>query len=721
LPLYLQPLLDTHEELIIDLFAGGGGASSGIEQATGRMVDIAINHDAAAVAMHEANHPQTKHLVSDVFEVCPREVTEGRPVAFLWASPDCTDHSKAKGGKPIRTRKRRALAWVVKRWAGQVRPRVIMLENVEEFVDWSPLVGTPGNYRRCPKRRGKTFRRFITELRNLGYEVEWRELRACDYGAPTIRKRLYLIARCDGQPIVWPEASHCDPKTLKERVKAIQDWQMPHLKPWRPIADCIDWRIPMLSIFATKEEARAWAFEHGYNAKQWDGEFQVEGIPIRPLAENTMRRIARGIKRYVIDNPKPYTVPFVAGVGGRQGQSAERSVDQPFQTITAKGDSAVVSPIVSPITHGGDRRTPGADEPLATITCSHRGEQALIAPHLIPRYGEREGQEPRCRSVEDPSPVIVPGANGGSLVAGHLSTYYGGEGGENRGVDLDEPLRTQGTENRFGVVAAHIQRDFGQSVGHGADVPTGTITGDGQGKAALVASFLGQNNGGFADGNTGDGKPLDDPATTITGKGANQSLIASSMVKLRGTSTDADPCDPLDTVSAGGTHHGIAAGFLDQANNGFENRVGRGLDGPSPTICAFGSRAPLVAAFLNKFYGQGVGQELGEPGHTITAKDRFGLVTVDIRGEEMVMTDICMRMLQPRELYLAQGFRPDYIIDRGADGRVLNKTDQVRMCGNSVCPPVAEALVRANCPDLIVRTAERPRRKQSNARQAVAA
>jgi DNA (cytosine-5)-methyltransferase 1 len=324
--IFSQHLLDLNGELLVDLFAGGGGASAGIEAATGRTVDIAINHDAAAVAMHRVNHPTTDHHVCDVFEVDPREVTQGRPIGLLWASPDCTYHSKARGAKPIRSgnRKRRALAWVVTRWAGQVRPRVIMLENVEEFAEWGPLAGPPDQLRPCPRRRGRTFRRWVRSLTRLGYQVEWRELRACDYGAPTIRKRLFVIARRDGQPIVWPESTHGAGRAL----------------PYRTAAECIDWSIPMLSIFATREEAKAW------------GRMNGQAAPVRPLAEATQRRIARGVMRYVVNNPRP----FIVGVGGRQGQSPPRGLDTPFQTITAKADSVLVAPII------GEHATPPASD-----------------------------------------------------------------------------------------------------------------------------------------------------------------------------------------------------------------------------------------------------------------------------------------------------------------------------------------------------------------------
>lgn len=710
--IYPQMLLDLAEEISVDLFAGGGGASCGYEIATGRNVDVAVNHDRDAVAMHEANHPQTRHLRSDVYEVDPYEVTLGRPVGLLWASPDCTYHSKARGGKPIRhkSKKRRALAWVVKRWAGQVRPRVIMLENVEEFANWCPLVARrdkkTGRVKRsdgtvapagertpvdeqelvpCERRLGRTFRQWVRDLEDLGYVVEWRELRACDYGAPTIRKRLFLIARCDGRPIVWPEPTHGVGKGLK---------------PYRTAAECIDWSEPMLSIFATREEARVWGRAH-----------KGKGTPVRPLAKNTMRRIARGVMRYVIENPEPYTV----GVGGRAGQSPERSLRQPYQTVTAKGDAAVVVPEVRPPTweewyaatrdHGGTWEEyaklygldpeggpdgggaggpvvaphvtkfrsgsvgHGIDEPLHTVTAnSYRkrpggatplgiaapvlvpnmtnnaphsvaspvptvtggGRNMLVSPYLVPRYGEREGQTPRTRSIEEPSPVVVPTGNGAMLAAAYLATYYGGDDTDRRGAGLDAPLHTQPTENRH----------------------------------ALVSAFLTQHNDGFYKG---AGRSLQGPAGTVCASGSPQSLTAVHLLKNKDTSSAADAGDPLHTIAAGGTHHG------------------------------------LIASFLQKYYGEGVGQELGEPAHTIPTMDRFGLVTVQIEGEPYVIADIAMRMLQPRELYRAQGFPDSYVIDRGRKGKRLTKTAQVRMCGNSVCPPIAAALIRSQVPEMIAR------------------
>lgn len=499
-PQFILPLAD---ELVIDLFAGGGGASTGIEQAIGRHVDIAVNHDPEAVSLHQANHPQTLHYVSDVFEVEPRAVAQGRRVGLLWASPDCTFHSKARGGKPFRdrnkARRRRGLAWVVCRWAREVKPRVIALENVEEFQHWGPLLedGKP-----CPERRGLTFRRWVAQLRNLGYAVEWRELRACDYGAPTIRKRLFLIARCDGQPIVWPEKTHG-----------------PGLRPYRTAAECIEWSLPCPSIFERE----------------------------RPLAEATLRRIAHGVRRYVIEAAEPFVVRI--GHTGHGDGGKARSIREPLSTITSKA------------------------------------EHLLASPTLIQTgYGERAGQAPR-----------VPG--------------------------LDKPL--------------------------------GTAV-DGQ-KHALVAAFLAKAYGG---NNPTDGQALPRPIGTVTTQDHHH-LVTSHLAKLRVTSSSASTAEPLGTVSAQGTHHAE------------------------------------VRALLTKFYGQGgQDQDLRDPLHTIPTHDRFALVTV--AGEVYAIADIGMRMLQPRELYRAQGFPDTYQIERGADGRVLSKAAQVRMCGNSVCPPLACAIVAAN-------------------------
>lgn len=493
-----QFILPIHHELTVDLFAGGGGASTGIELATGRHVDIAVNHDPEAVSLHQANHPQTRHFVSDVFEVDPRTVCGDQPVGLLWASPDCKHFSKAKGGKPV-SKKIRGLAWVVIKWAKLVRPRVICLENVEEFQTWGPLAD---DGRPCPERKGTTFRRWKAQLENLGYQVEHRELRACDYGAPTIRKRLFLVARCDGQPIVWPEPTHG-----------------PGRKPWRTAAECIDWSIPCPSIFERD----------------------------RPLAEATMRRIAHGIKRYVLEAAQPYIVRI-----GQQG-----------------GNGTYTSSVQAPVT---------------TITT--KAEHLLAVPTLVQTgYGERPGQAPR-----------VPG--------------------------LDKPLGTCVDGQKHGLVAAFLAKHFG-----GEPQPGKTAT------------------------------DLRGPAPTVLAQGGPQALVTSHLMTNTTGHAGGRSDRPLHTITTGGHH-------------------------------------AEVRALLLKYYGTDQDPDLLEPLHTVTTKDRFGLVTV--RGEDYLIADIGMRMLQPRELYRAQGFPDSYVIDRGADGRALSKAAQVRMCGNSVCPPLAQAIVRAN-------------------------
>jgi len=458
-------------EIVVDNFAGGGGASTGIELATGRPVDIAINHDPAAIAMHKANHPETEHYCESVWEVDPRKVVRGRQVGLCWLSPDCTHFSKAKGGKP-RKKSIRGLAWVALRWAATVRPRVIILENVEEFKTWGPLdkEGYP-----IKEKQGRTFNTFVNALKRQGYAVDWRELRACDYGAPTIRKRFFLIARCDGRPIVWPEPTHGDPNSPAVRAGK--------LKPWRTAAEIIDWSIPCPSIFERK----------------------------KPLAENTLRRIARGLVKFVINSERLFIV----------------KQDNVFHII--------------------------------------RNHSDLVSAFLAQYHTE---------------------------TAGH----------EVRGQSLDQPLLTQDTSNRFALVTAHL-------------------------------------------------------------------------VKFRGTNTGQSMDEPLHTVTAGGNHHG------------------------------------LVYAFLVAYYGSSIGQSLNDPLGTVTTHDRYGLVLVRIDGVLYEIVDIGMRMLEPHELFAAQGFPPEYIIDRDYTGKPYPKSEQVARCGNSVPPPFAEALVKANLPELCELTMPAARRR----------
>lgn len=650
-------LAGLNEEIVVDLFAGGGGASCGIEMALGRQVDVAINHDKEAVAMHRANHPQTRHYETDVFEVCPHRVVRehhGRPVGLLWLSPDCTFHSKARGSKPIRDRekRRRALAWVGVRWAGQVAPRVIMLENVEEFADWGPLVAKRDEetgrvikgYRKVgkkrvpivaapgervpvemqelvpdPERKGETFRQWVREMERHGYRVDLRELRACDYGAPTIRKRLFVVARRDGEPIVWPEPTHGDPSSAAVRRR--------RLLPWRTAAECLDWTEPVCSIFATKAEAKAWGKVHGRHS------------PNRPLAENTMRRIARGVKRYVLDNPEPFIVP---------------------------------------LTHHGSRRGHPLGEPVPTVTAACRGELALVAP------------------------VVTHGQHGGASRPANAPVHTIAASTKDTNQAIEVRLRT-----------AHVQRDYGQSVGHDARDPMGTLTAGANGHAAVVSAFLAQNNAGFYKG---DGRELDEPIGTVCASGSHQSLVAATLAKLRGTNDAADVEDPLHTISTGGNHavvaaelavqDGLAAAHLTH-NYTSNTRGGEGdLDRPLKTVTS-GQHAGLVAAFLTKYNGTATGQAADAPLDTATTTDRFGLVTVAVGGVEFIVVDIGLRMLQPRELYNANGFPWTYGIDWGltdeGDRVEFTKTAQVKMCGNAVPPQFSAALVAANVPEMSAR------------------
>lgn len=541
--------LDLSDEMIVDNFAGGGGASTGIELALGRHVDLAINHDPEALAMHQANHPQTVHLPENIWAVDPVKVTNGRPVGLLWLSPDCKHFSKAKGGKP-REKKIRGLALIGLNWVRTKRPRVMILENVEEFQTWGPLLADGALN---PRARGKTFLSYVGWLRRRGYAVEWRELRACDYGAPTIRKRLFLIARCDGAPITWPTSTHGAPDSPGVRTG--------HLRPWHTAAECIDWSLPCPSIFT-----RA-----------------------RPLADATCRRIAKGIMRYVVNCADPFIIP---------------------------------------LTHHGDSdRVTSMGQPVPTVTAAHRGEMAVVAPVLTEHAN---ASNPRC-------------------------------------IRADTPLRTQCAQvkgGHFALVSAFLAKHYGGVVGQKVTAPTGTVTATDH--HSLVGATLVPRYG-ERKGQAPRARGVKDPMPTVVPTGNGGSLAVAHVQKMRGAPTSHAPGQPADeplhTVSAQGTH------FAE------------------------------VRAFLIKYYGTDQDPQLCEPMHTVTARDRFGLVT--IKGEEFAIVDIGLRMLAPRELFRAQGFPANYIIgDNPSQGLTLTKSAQVRMCGNSVCPPLACALVRANVPEL---------------------
>lgn len=588
-------------ELIIDSFAGGGGASTGIRLALGRDPDAALNHDPVALAIHKANHPGSVHYCQDIFSVEPNHVTMGRPVGLLWASPDCTHFSKAKGGAPTRNAKIRDLAWAVVKWAAQARPRVIILENVEEFQTWGPL-NDRGEI--IKSREGETFKDWLRQLKRLGYKVQHRELRACDYGAPTIRKRFFLIARRDGRAIVWPKPTHGPGRP----------------QPYRTAADIIDWTIPCPSIFERK----------------------------RPLAENTLRRIAEGIRRYVIEAAEPFIVP----IEHYNGRVRVQPVSEPLRTITAGtkgGQFALAVPTI--VTNTTGHAPAGPDEPLSTVTTG--GQQMLSCAGLV-GVGGRAGQS-RARGADEPTATTTAKADTAVVTA-----FLAGAGGPSfagKPVSVDRPMNTLLAENHQ-AVAACLLKHYGGVVGQPADAPMGTVTTVDH-HSVLAASIMRQFGNSV-------GAPADDPLGTVTaGGGGKSGLVTSNLVKLRGTCRDGQPVtDPMPTVTAGGTHIGE------------------------------------VRAFLIKYYGQGLGQPASSPLGTATTRDRFGLVTV--AGEDYVIADIGLRMLTPRELFLAQGFPSDYVIDPVFNGKPLPKSKQVRACGNSVCPPLAEALVRANCADMAV-------------------
>lgn len=476
-------------ELIVDNFAGGGGASTGIELATGVSVDIAINHDPEAIRMHKANHPNTKHYCESVWDVDPVKACDGHPVSLAWFSPDCKHFSKAKGGKP-KDKNIRGLAWVALRWAAKVRPRVIMLENVEEFKTWGPL---NRGHRPIKAKQGVTFQKFVSQLQGLGYTVEYRELVAADYGTPTMRKRFFLVARCDGKPIVWPEPTHAP----ADSIFVAAGMREPYIGAYTQI----DFSLTCPSIFDTAEEIKE---KYGIKA-------------VRPLAEKTMKRIARGIKKFVLDNPEPFIV----------GNTI------PYLSVNRENH------------FGSDMRNP-----VHTITSNN--QHMLMTPTLIQYHSETTQKEVRGQGIE-------------------------------------EPIMTVDASNRYG----------------------------------LVTSFLS---------------------------------------KFYGTCTGQNIKDPLHTITAGDGHFGE------------------------------------VRALLIKYYGQGTGQDIRKPLDTVTAQDRFGLVT--IHGTDYQIVDIGLRMLEPRELYGCQGFPEDYIIDHDSDGKEYPRSEQVKRCGNAVCPPIPAALVKANLPEL---------------------
>lgn len=626
-------------KLVVDNFAGGGGGSTGIEAALGRPVDVAINHCGYALGMHRINHPFTEHLETDVFDVDPVTVTKGLPIGLVHSSPDCRFFSKAKNG-PLDNAKIRGLALVMLRWA-KARAEVLTMENVEEMQDWGPLVemvkkGRPGLYP-DPRFKGRTWKAFLACLstgidpehpdlpeilqvlggtvtkaelvKGFGYTLEYRCLRGFSYRAPTTRNRLFMVARCDGKPIVWPEATHGDPKKMG-----------PGMTKWRTIAECLDFSLKCPSIFLTRKEAKALGCK-------------------RPLVKNTLRRVAVGMGKYVIHAAEPFIVNVTNGKFDA-APSRVRGCDEPLPTQTATQKFATVqattAPFVTEHANGSNQRNMPADEPMRTQCAQVKGGHfAAVSATLVQTgYGEREGQAPRALDVQEPLGTIVAG-----------------------GV-------------KHALIAASLVRQMGQSVGGEVDAPCPTVMPGGQGKTALVAACLAQHNGGF---NTMEARAADEPLSTICSRGAQQQLVAASAVAYYGSEKD-----------------------------------GQGLNGPART----GTTKPRLGLVESKAVFPLTAAELVGARRVAKFLRSFG---VEFEGEFAtvkghVIVDIGMRMLTPRELFRAQGFPEDYVIDRAwvVDKHTgewrevrLTKAQQIRMCGNSVCPTVMEALIKANVPEMI--------------------
>lgn len=617
------------DELIVDSFAGGGGASTGIELATRRPVDIAIDHDPDAILMHKTNHPRTEHIQASVWDVDPVEVCAGRPVGLLWASPDCKRFSKAKGGKPV-DKHIRGLAWIVLRWAGTVRPRVIILENVEEFQTWGPVRrGHP-----VKSKAGQTFHKWLSQLQALGYAVEWRELVAADYGAPTTRKRFFLVARCDGAPIVWPEPTHA-PAGSRDVLEGRK-------KPWRSAAEIIDWSLPCPSIFDTREQIRE---KYGLSAQ-------------RPLRPNTMRRVIRGVDKFAIKNPEPFLV-VVNHAGDFRGQDAAA----PLQTVTAKHGHGVASPVMAPLTmHNNENATgTGITEPVNTITSSGAGGHQMVITPTLAAIGQTGGGE-RGRKITEPTHTQVSKAEE-CMVAPALIQYHTEQTERVRGQGVADPLMTIDASNRYGLAAASLVKYYGSDQ-HGQNIgdPLHTVT------AKDREAVLAANMAKFYGGNySGEGSKMSDPLHTVTAVDHN-ALTATHMVKMKGTNLGGPMSEPVQTITAGGGHFGVVTTVVARAEPGAEL-----------------GHWPKIRGLLNIHCGYALADD--------------EVLLLELGGAWYFIADIGLRMLIPRELYRANGFPDDYIIERDYTGREYPKFKQTARCGNAVPPPFAEALVRANLPE----------------------
>lgn len=749
-------------KLAVDNFAGGGGASTGIEWALGRPVDIADNHDLYALGMHRLNHPFTEHLQMDVFDVDPGRVTKGRTVGLAHFSPDCTHHSKAKGGKPV-SKRIRGLCLVMLRWA-KIRAEVMTMENVEEIKDWCPLItmwknGKQGEYPDL-RYKGRCWQAFLAclstgiahdhpdlpefltvlcgdeekeperaaailaakaklkpaLLKGYGYRYEVREIRGYSHGAPTIRNRLFMIARCDGKPIVWPQPTHGDPRKLR-----------PGMEKWRTIAECLDFSLPCHSIFLTRKQAK------------------LAGCK-RPLVKNTLQRVATGVGRFVIHADEPFIVNVTNGKFDA-APSRVRGCDEPLPTQTGAQKFAAVkastAPFITEHANGSSQRNMPADEPARTVCSEVKGGHfALVAANMVhTAHGERDRSGKKRgrgdRTVGEPMPTITASPDCALVASTLVQTGYGErEGQAPRAMDVKQPLGTVvAGACKHALAAASLIKLRGRNIGNAADEPMRTASAGGQHHGLVAATLAGMG------GPTYGGKPtsVDRPMGTLTTEN-HTGLVAVHMAQHNGGNVGRGVHEPISTVTMEGSQQQLVATSLVRH---FGESVGGEMDAPCPTVMpGGGGKTGLVAVSAAAYYGsEADGQAVDEPSRTVTAKARLGMVAsrlaydltpaqlagarrvaaflrkygVEFEGEFAtvrghVIVDIGMRMLTPRELFRAQGFGDDYVIDRawvvdpktGETREVkLTKEQQIRMCGNSVCPPVMEAIVRANVPDMI--------------------
>ena len=590
--------LNLFDEIVIDNFAGGGGASTGIELALGRPVTVAINHDPAAILMHKTNHPWTEHLQDSVWNINPIEICKGHPVGLAWFSPDCKHFSKAKGSALV-DKKIRGLAWIVLKWAGTVRPRVIMVENVEEFTTWGPV----RKGKAVKKKAGQTFNKWKQQLIDLGYKIEYRNLVAADYGAPTTRKRFVLIARCDGRPIVWPERTHAPADS--------EDAKNGKYKPWRSAAEIIDWSLPCPSIFETSEQIKD---KYGLKA-------------LRPLKPNTLRRIARGIDKFVIKTNKPFIIPV--GYGEKKGQKPRvNDIDKPLGTVVGSVKHNLVEPMLTPyVLNQKFKNNPeGIIEPLSVITAvnSHEIVEPVLEPFTMHNHTNASGTH-----IEDPINTITSvGAQ--MFIAPTLIQYHTEQGHkENRAYNFEQPLKTVDGSARYGVAAAHLTQYFKGDHFHSPYVPLHTVT------------------------------------TEI-----REGVTLAHITKYKGTNLGQDVKNPLQTVTAH-EEFGVVKTRLEKVAENADFKYWA-----------------EVRKLLNEYCGYKIADN--------------EILILTIGGVDYFISDIGLRMLTPKELYAAQGFPKDYVIEKDYTGKAYPKTQQVARCGNAVCPPMATALVKANMPEYYV-------------------